>query len=159
MEKNVLSEPKITKITVNMGVGRLKDDKNFIASAKGDLALITGQAPCERRAKKSIAGFKLREGDTVGVMVTLRRKRMWDFFSKLIYIVLSRLRDFRGISKKSFDGSGNYSLGISEHTVFPEVDANKVDKIKSLQVTFCVSTKSNEEGYKYLKFLGMPFKD
>jgi len=153
-----MQQKGIEKIVVSMGVGRFKDDPKYLESAANDLAIITGQKPAVRPAKKAIAGFKLKAGEPVGLVVTLRGKRMRAFFEKLIKIVLPRLRDFHGVSRKSFDGSGNYSLGIEEHTVFPEIDPNKVDKIKSLEVTIVTTAKTDEEGFKLLKELGMPFE-
>ena len=140
-----------------MGVGRALDDPKYLESAANDLTVITGQKPAVRKAKKAVAAFKLKAGDTVGLMVTLRGKRMRDFFEKLVNIVLPRLRDFHGVSRKSFDGSGNYSLGIEEHTVFPEIDSNKVDRVKGLEVTLVTTAKNDEEGLKLLEKLGMPF--
>ncbi|MFH1565986.1 MAG: 50S ribosomal protein L5 [bacterium] len=157
--KNALAAPKLEKIVVNIGFGRLKDDKKFIESVTKDVSLITGQAPNCRSAKKSIAGFKLREGDVVGIAVTLRGKRMWDFYEKLTSIVFPRFRDFKGFSKKAMDKNGNYSLGITDHTVFSEIDANKVDKIKSLQIVLVTSTNNSDLSYKFLKILGFPFRD
>jgi len=147
----------LEKIIVNMGVGRFKDDQKFLESAAKDLEVITGQKPATRTAKKAVASFKLKAGELIGLVVTLRGKRMWAFFEKLVSIVLPRLRDFHGVSRKSFDGSGNYSLGLEEHTVFPEIDPNKVDKIKGLEVTIVTSAKTDEEGLKLLDKLGMPF--
>lgn len=149
----------LEKIVVNMGVGRVLDDSKYLESAADDLKVITGQKPAVRPAKKAVAGFKVRAGDSVGLTVTLRGKRMRDFFEKLVNIVLPRLRDFHGVSRKSFDGSGNYSLGIEEHTVFPEIDPNKVDKIKGLEVTIVTSARTDEEGLELLEKLGMPFAD
>lgn len=153
-----MSKHTLEKIIVNMGVGRALDDPKYLESAMRDLAVITGQKPAVRKAKKAIAGFKLKAGDAVGLMVTLRGKRMRDFFEKLVKIVLPRLRDFRGVSRKSFDGSGNYSLGIEEHTVFPEIDSNKVEKIKGLEVTIVTTAKTDEEALGLLEKLGMPFE-
>lgn len=155
---NIYAVPSLEKIVVNMGVGRFKDDKSYLGSAGEDLALITGQKPSIRKAKQSISGFKLRAGDPVGLAVTLRGQRMWDFFEKLVNVVLPRVRDFRGISEKALDGSGNLNVGFSEHTVFPEIDPNKVDKLKSLEVTIVTTAKDNEVGYKLLSKLGTPFK-
>ena len=148
----------LEKIVVNIGTGKFKDDSKYLESAAEDLQVITGQKAAVRAAKKAIAGFKLRAGDPVGLMVTLRGKRMRDFFGKLVNIVLPRLRDFHGVSRKSFDGSGNYSLGIEEHTVFPEIDPNKVGKIKGLEVTIVTTAKTDEEGQELLEKLGMPFE-
>ncbi len=153
-----MPEHALEKIVVNMGVGKALGDSKYLESASNDLVVITGQKPAVRKAKKAIAGFKLRAGDPVGLMVTLRGRRMRDFFQKLVNIVLPRLRDFHGVSRESFDGSGNYSLGITEHTVFPEIDPNKVGKIKSLEVTIVTTAKTDEEGFELLEKLGMPFE-
>lgn len=148
----------LQKIVVNMGVGKAKEDKKFLESARQDLVVITGQTPYSRPAKKAIAGFAVRAGELVGLTVTLRGERMWSFFKKLVRVVLPRLRDFRGLSTKSFDGQGNYSLGIAEHAVFPEIDPNKVEKSKSLEITLVTNVKTDEEGRKILEDLGMPFE-
>jgi len=148
----------LDKIIVSMGIGKQKDDSKYLESAAEDLQVITGQKVALRAAKKAIAGFKLRAGEPVGLVVTLRGKRMWFFFEKLIHIVLPRLRDFHGVSLKSFDGGGNYSLGITEHTVFPEIDPNTVGKIKGLEVTIVTTAKTDEEGLSLLEGLGMPFE-
>lgn len=148
----------LEKIIVSMGVGKQLDDSKYLESAVEDLAMITGQKAAVRAAKKAIAGFKLRAGAPVGLLVTLRGKRMWSFFEKLVHIVLPRLRDFHGVRRKSFDGRGNYSLGIEEHTVFPEIDPNKVGKIKGLEVTIVTTAEKDEEGLKLLEKLGMPFE-
>lgn len=153
-----MKEPTLEKIIVSMGVGRALGDSKYLESAAEDLQVITGQKPAMRAAKKAIAGFKLRAGEPVGLVVTLRGKRMWFFFEKLVHIVLPRLRDFHGVRRKSFDGGGNYSLGIEEHTVFPEIDPNKVGKIKSLEVTIVTTAKTDEEGLVLLESLGMPFE-
>lgn len=141
-----------------MGVGKALGDSKYLESAADDLRVITGQKAAVRTAKKAVAGFKLRAGEPVGLMVTLRGKRMYDFYQKLVNIVLPRLRDFHGVSRKSFDGSGNYNLGIEEHTVFPEIDPNKVNKVKGLEVTIVTSAGTDEEGLKLLESLGMPFE-
>jgi len=148
----------LEKIVINMGVGKALDDPQYLESAANDLVVITGQKPAVRTAKKAVAGFKLKIGDPVGLMVTLRGKRMWDFFEKLIHIVLPRLRDFHGVSRRAFDGSGNYSLGIEEQTVFPEIDSNKVSKVKGLELTIVTTAKTDEGGLKLLEKLGMPFE-
>lgn len=148
----------LEKIVVSMGVGKQKDDSKYLESAAEDLQVITGQKVVLRAAKKAIAGFKLRAGDPVGLVVTLRGKRMQFFFEKLVHIVLPRLRDFHGVPLKSFDGGGNYSLGIEEHTVFPEIDPNNVGKIKGLEVTIVTTAKTDEEGLALLESLGMPFE-
>ncbi len=155
---NVMALPRITKVVINAGVGKIKDDKNLVSSFEKDITLIAGQKPVRRTAKKSISNFKVRQGDTVGISVTLRGERMWFFLDKLISIALPRVRDFRGISKKSFDGHGNYSLGVKEHTVFPEINPNTVDKIKSFEVSIVTSSDSDEDALKLLTKLGMPFE-
>lgn len=153
-----MPEPTLEKIIVSIGTGKQKDDSKYLESAAEDLQVITGQKAAVRAAKKAIAGFKLRAGEPVGLVVTLRGKRMKDFFEKLVNIVLPRLRDFHGVLRKSFDGRGNYSLGIEEHPVFPEIDPNKVGKIKSLEVTIVTTAKTDEEGFELLEKLGMPFE-
>lgn len=156
--KNPMAIPKILKIVVNMGVKDVLSDKKNLEKSLLALSQITGQKPRITKAKKSIASFKLRKGDEVGLMVTLRGKRMYDFLEKIISIVLPRLKDFHGISKESFDTRGNYTLGFSEYSVFPEIDLGKFDKIQGLEVTICLSAKNKEEGYALLKELGMPFR-
>ncbi len=155
--KNVLSLPRITKIVVNSGIGKFKDDKGLIEGVVKDIAAITGQKPTLRRAKQSISNFKVRENEVIGVSVTLRGDKMWMFLDKLLNVVLPRVRDFKGLSRKSFDGAGNYSLGLREHTVFPEVNPNTVDKIKSLEVTIVTSCKKDNEALELLTELGVPF--
>lgn len=157
--KNVWAVPTINKIVINSGIGKYKDDKTFVESAKRDITQVCGQVPGFRKAKKSIAGFKVRTGDIVGLSTTLRGPKMWSFYNKLVSIVLPRFRDFRGLSKKSFDKHGNYTIGIKEHTVFPEIDPNRVDKIKTMEITISTSTNSDEKAYKFLKEIGFPFKD
>ena len=157
--KNRMEIPKMQKIAVNVGMGESLTNKNAIESMLGDLTLITGQKPVVTRAKLSIANFNLREGMRVGIKVTLRSKRMWDFWDRLVNLSLPRIRDFRGISANSFDGNGNYNLGIKEHIIFPEIDYGKVDKIRSFQITIGTSAKTDQEGYKLLKLLGMPFTE
>ena len=156
--KSVSEVPTIKKITVNMGIGGNRENKNFVKEAIDDLTKIAGQKVSERKAKVSIANFKLRKGQLAGLTVTLRGKRMWDFYEKLVRIVLPRVRDFQGVSEKSFDGYGNYNLGLSEHTIFPEVDPNKITYNKPLQVTVNTSAQSDELGRKLLSELGMPFR-
>jgi len=153
-----IQEKSLEKIVVSMGTGKQSDDSKYLESATNDLEVITGQKPAVRSAKKAIAAFKLRAGEPVGLMVTLRGKRMRDFFEKLVNIVLPRLRDFHGVSRKSFDGSGNYSLGIEEHTVFPEIDPNKVGRVKGLEVTIVTTAGDDKEGLELLEKLGMPFE-
>ena len=156
--KNVMAVPHLSKIVLNMGVKDAIADKKNIEKAAETLTQISGQKPKIAKAKKSIASFKLREGDPIGVAVTLRGDRMYSFFEKLVGIVLPRIRDFHGVSEKSFDGLGNYSLGFSEDTVFPEIDLGKVDRIQGLELTIVTTAKNNEEGYALLKALGMPFR-
>ena len=157
--KNLMEIPKMLKIAVNVGMGESLTNKNAIESMVGDLTLITGQKPVVTKAKLSIANFNLREGMRVGIKVTLRSKRMWDFWDRLVNLSLPRIRDFRGISANSFDGNGNYNLGIREHIIFPEIDYGKVDKIRSFQITVATSAKTDQEGYKLLQLLGMPFME
>jgi large subunit ribosomal protein L5 len=154
-----MAVPALEKIVVNMGVGKFKDNKQYIAEAFQDIANITGQKPTERKSKVAISNFKLRRGQVVGVCVTLRGQKMWDFYEKLVKIVFPRVKDFRGISRKSFDGQGNYSLGMKDLLVFPEIDGNKASFNKPLQIIVKTSSKNDEEGYALLKVLGMPFKD
>ena len=156
---NPMQIPKIDKIVINMGLGEAIHNIKIIDSAVEELKQISGQQPVVTRAKKSIASFKLREGMPIGCMVTLRRKRMYDFLNKLVNVALPRVRDFRGISGKAFDGAGNYSLGVKEQLIFPEIDYDKIDKIKGLNVSIVTTAKSNEEGKELLKLMGMPFKN
>ena len=157
--KNQMEIPKMQKIAVNVGMGESLTNKNAIESMLGDLTLITGQKPVVTKAKISIANFNLREGMRVGIKVTLRSKKMWDFWDRLVNLSLPRIRDFRGISASSFDGNGKYNLGIKEHIIFPEIDYGKVDKIRSFQLTVATSAKSDQEGFKLLQLLGMPFME
>ena len=156
--KNPEAVPGIKKITINMGVKDALLDKKNLEKGSLVLAAITGQKPKWTSAKKSISTFKLREGDRIGMMVTLRGKKMYDFFERLTNIVLPRLRDFHGLSKKSFDGRGNYTIGFSESTVFPEIDPGKIDKIQGFEVTIVTNCSSDKEGFELLKALGMPFQ-
>ena len=157
--KNVMQVPKLEKIVLNMGLGEAIQNIKLLDSASAELQTIAGQHPVITRAKKSIAAFKLREGMPIGCMVTLRRIRMYDFFYKLVNTALPRVRDFRGISGKAFDGRGNYSLGIKEQIIFPEIDFDKIDKIKGLNISIVTSAKTDEEGKELLRLLGMPFKN
>lgn len=157
--KNVHQIPRIEKVVVNMGLGEAIQNIKVLDSAQQELKAMTGQAPVVTRAKKSIAAFKLREGMPIGCMVTLRHQRMWDFLEKLINIALPRVRDFRGISGRAFDGYGNYTLGIKEQIIFPEVDYDKVDSIKGLNISIVTTAKNNAEGKELLKLLGMPFRN
>lgn len=156
--KNIHQIPKIEKITVNMGLGEAVANPKIIDQAVNELAQITGQRPRICRARKSIAGFKLRKGMPIGVMVTLRGKRMYDFLTRLIHIALPRVRDFKGLPKSGFDGRGNYTLGLNDHTIFPELDASKVEKVKGMSVTIVTSAKSDDEALELLKEMGMPFR-
>jgi large subunit ribosomal protein L5 len=157
--KNVFEVPKLEKVVLNIGLGEAIHNIKMLDAAKEELKLITGQAPVITRARKSIAAFKLREGMPIGVMVTLRRKQMYDFLEKLINIALPRVRDFRGISGKAFDGRGNYTLGIKEQIIFPEIDYDKIDTIKGMNITVVTTAKNNEEGKTLLKLMGMPFRN
>ncbi len=157
--RNRMEIPKLEKIVLNMGLGEAIHNIKLIDSAVEELRLIAGQQPVVTRAKKSIAAFKLREGMPIGCCVTLRRDRMYDFYFKLVNVALARVRDFRGISGKAFDGRGNYSLGIREHIIFPEIEYDKIDKIKGLNVTVVTTARTDEEGKELLKLLGMPFRN
>jgi large subunit ribosomal protein L5 len=157
--KNVLEVPKLVKVVLNIGLGEAINNIKLLDAAKAELTLIAGQAPVITRAKKSIAAFKLREGMPIGCMVTLRRKRMYDFYEKLVNVALPRVRDFRGLSPKSLDGRGNYTLGIKEQIIFPEIDFDKIDIIKGMNITVVTTAKNNEEGRELLKLLGMPFRN
>jgi len=157
--KNRFQVPKLEKIVLNMGLGEAVTNPKIIDSAAAELALIAGQKPIITRAKKPIANFKLRADLPIGCKVTLRREKMYDFFDRLVNIALPRVRDFRGISPKAFDGRGNYSLGITEHIIFPEIEYDKTDSIKGLNVTIVTSAQTDEEGREFLKLLGMPFKN
>lgn len=157
--KNVMQIPKIEKIVLNMGLGEAIQNIKILDSAVEELRMISGQQPVIRRARKSIAAFKLRANMPVGCMVTLRRKKMYDFFSKLVNVALPRVRDFKGISGKSFDGHGNYSLGIREDIIFPEIDYDRIDKIKGLNVSIVTTAKTDAECKMLLKLMGMPFRN
>ena len=156
--KNVHQVPVLSKIVVNMGLGEATANPKLLEKAASELADITGQKPVVRRARKSIANFKLRAGQQVGCMVTLRGHRMWEFFDRLMNVSLPRVRDFKGASPKAFDGRGNYSLGIREQIIFPEVDYDKVEQITGLNVTLCTSAKTDAEGKALLAHLGVPFR-
>ena len=157
--KNIMQVPRLEKVVLNMGLGEAIQNIKLLDAAAEELKIIAGQKPVITRAKKSIAAFKLREGMPIGCMVTLRRNRMYDFFYKLVNIALPRVRDFRGISGKAFDGRGNYSLGIKEHIIFPEIDYDKIERIKGLNISVVTSAKTDEEGQELLRLLGMPFKN
>ncbi len=157
--KNIMQVPRLEKVVLNMGLGEAIQNIKLLDTAAEELQIIAGQHPVITRAKKSIAAFKLREGMPIGCMVTLRRHRMYDFFYKLVNVALPRVRDFRGISGKAFDGRGNYSLGIKEHIIFPEIDYDKIDKIKGLNISIVTSAQNDEEGKELLRLLGMPFRN
>ena len=154
---SMMEVPRLTKITLNMGVGEAKQDSNMLDAASEQLATIAGQAPSVRRARKSIAAFKLREGMPVGVSVTLRHARMWEFLDRLTSISIPRIRDFRGLNPRSFDGRGNYSMGVREQIIFPEIDYDAIDQVRGLDVTITTTAKTDEEAYTLLRELGMPF--
>jgi large subunit ribosomal protein L5 len=156
--KNVMQVPRIEKIAVNIGLGEALQNPKAIEAASADLATITGQKPVVRRARKSIAGFKLRQGNPIGVSVTLRGDRMWDFLDRLINIALPRQRDFQGVPADAFDGRGNYSLGLREQLVFPEINYDTVDKLRGMGITIVTTAKTDDEGRELLRLLGMPFK-
>ncbi|MBL8679132.1 MAG: 50S ribosomal protein L5 [Myxococcales bacterium] len=156
--KNKMQVPRITKVTVNMGLGEATQDQKLIESGLVEVTALTGQKPVVTRARKSIATFKLRTGQPIGVMVTLRRDRMWEFLDRLITFALPRVRDFKGVSPKAFDGQGNYTLGLKEQIIFPEIDYDKVDKIKGLNISIVTTARNDEEGRALLQHLGMPFR-
>ena len=156
---NVMQIPTLTKVVVNMGVGEAARDSKLIEGAIRDLTTITGQKPLVTRAKKSIAQFKLREGQPIGAHVTLRNDRMWEFMDRLLSISLPRIRDFRGLSPKQFDGKGNYTFGLTEQVVFPEIEQDKVDRPRGMDITIVTSATNDEEGRTLLKLLGFPFKE
>ena len=157
--KNIMQVPKLEKVVLNIGLGEAIHNIKLLDSAVEELKIIAGQQPVVTRAKKSIAAFKLREGMPVGCMVTLRRKRMYDFYYKLVNVALPRVRDFRGLSGKAMDGHGNYSLGIKEHIIFPEIDYDKIDRLKGLNISVITTAKTDEEGKELLRLLGMPFRN
>lgn len=156
---NVMEVPKITKITLNMGVGEALGDKKILENAVSDMTLISGQKPVVTRARKSIAGFKVREGWPIGCKVTLRQDRMYEFLERLISIAIPRVRDFRGISPKSFDGRGNFAMGVTEQIIFPEIDYDKVDTLRGMDITITTTARTNEEGRALLKAFNFPFKN
>ena len=157
--KNVMQVPKLTKIVLNMGLGEAIQNIKILDSAVEELGLIAGQKPVVRRARKSIASFKLRADMPIGASVTLRGDRMYDLLTRLVNVALPRVRDFRGVSGKAFDGRGNYSLGIREHIIFPEIDYDRIDKIKGLNVTIVTTAETDEEGKELLRLMGMPFRN
>jgi len=155
--KNVMQVPRVEKITVNIGVGEATQNAKAVDTAVAELTAIVGQKPVVTKAKKAIANFKLREGVPIGCMVTLRRERMYEFLDRLIHVALPRVRDFKGISDRSFDGRGNYSLGLREQVIFPEIQADKVEKTRGMTITITTTAKTDQEGRALLKFMGMPF--
>ena len=155
--KNIMEVPKLEKIVINMGVGEAKENQKVLESAVNDLTLIAGQKPVLTRAKKSVANFKIRENMPLGCKVTLRKAKMFEFADKLMSIALPRVRDFRGVSSKAFDGRGNYSLGIKEQLIFPEIEYDKIDKVRGMDIIFVTSANTDEEARELLRFLGMPF--
>jgi large subunit ribosomal protein L5 len=155
---NVMEVPKVKKVVLNIGLGEAMDNAKAMEAAVGDLTAIAGQKVVITKARKSIANFKLREGRAIGAMVTLRGERMWSFLDRLMNIALPRVRDFRGISADSFDGRGNYTLGLREQLVFPEIDYDKIDKLRGLEITIVTSARTDEQGRQLLRMLGMPFK-
>ena len=155
---SVMQVPQIEKITLNMGVGEALADKKILDNAVADLAAISGQKPLITKARKSVAGFKVREGYPIGCKVTLRGERMWDFFERLVSIAIPRIRDFRGVSAKSFDGRGNYSMGVREQIIFPEIDYDKVYRVRGMDITITTSAKTDEEGRALLEAFNFPFK-
>jgi len=156
--KNIMEVPKLEKVVVNMGVGEAAQNSKAIDAALGDMVKITGQKPVVTKAKKSIAAFKLRAGMPIGCKTTLRGERMYEFADKLVSIVLPRVRDFRGISPKSFDGRGNYTLGLREQIIFPAIEYDKIDKVRGMDIIFVTTAKTDEEGRELLRLMGMPFK-
>jgi large subunit ribosomal protein L5 len=155
--KNPMQAPRVEKIVVNIGVGEAIDNAKALDGAVNDMTIMTGQAPVVTKARKSIANFNLREGRSIGVKVTLRRERMWSFFDRLINVALPRTRDFRGVSPNSFDGRGNFTLGVREQLIFPEIDYDKIDKIRGFEVTVVTTAEDDEQGRELLSKLGMPF--
>ena len=156
--KSVMQVPRIEKITLNMGVGEALTDKKLLDNAVADLAAISGQKPLVTKARKSVAGFKIRQGYPIGCKVTLRGERMWEFFERLITIAVPRIRDFRGLSAKSVDGRGNYSMGVREQIIFPEIDYDKVDRVRGLDITITTTAKNDEEGQALLAAFNFPFR-
>ena len=157
--KNVMAIPKITKIVVNMGVGEASQNAKLLDGAVSDMTAITGQKPVITKARKSVANFKLREGMGVGCRVTLRGDQMWEFLDRLVNVALPRIRDFKGVSPKAFDGRGNYTLGLKEQIIFPEIEYDKVDKIRGMDITICTTATTNEDGFALLKQFSMPFRN
>jgi large subunit ribosomal protein L5 len=155
---NVMEVPRLEKIVINMGVGRATQQASLIEGAQRDLEVITGQKPIVTRAKKSIAGFKLREGQSIGVKTTMRGDRAWEFFDRLLSLAIPRIRDFRGLSPRSFDGHGNYTFGVTEQLIFPEIDYDKIDTTRGMDITIVTTARTNEEGRAFLAAFGFPFR-
>jgi large subunit ribosomal protein L5 len=155
--KNVMEAPKLEKIVINMGVGDAKENPKFLEGAVNDLSVITGQKPVVTKAKRSVSNFKLREGMRIGAKVTLRGDRMYEFADKLLNVALPRVRDFRGVSARSFDGRGNYSLGMREQLIFPEINYDQIEKVRGMDIVFVTTAKTDEESREFLRLLGMPF--
>jgi large subunit ribosomal protein L5 len=156
--RNLMEVPRLEKIVINMGVGRATQQQSLIEGAVRDLEVITGQKPVVTRAKKSIAGFKLREGQPIGVKVTLRGDRAWEFFDRLVSLAIPRIRDFRGLSPRSFDGKGNYTFGVTEQLIFPEVDYDRIDTVRGMDITIVTTARNDEEGRALLRAFGFPFR-
>ena len=157
--KNVMQIPKLEKIVVNMGVGDAKDNSKILNVAADELSIITGQKPVITKAKKSVANFKLREGMPIGTKVDLRGDMMYEFFDRLVNIALPRVRDFRGLKSSAFDGRGNYSMGVKEQLIFPEIEYDKIDKVRGMDIVFVTTAQTDEEAYELLKLMGMPFRN
>jgi len=157
--KNVMQVPRVEKVVLNIGLGEALQNAKALDAAADDLATISGQRPIITRARKSIATFKLRQGNPIGVKVTLRGRRMYDFLDRLVHVALPRVRDFRGVSPDSFDGRGNYTLGIQEQLIFPEIDYDKIDRVRGLEVTIVTTAQTDEEGRELLRLMGMPFRN
>ena len=157
--KNAMQVPRLEKIVVNMGLGEAIQNSKILDGAVSELAMIVGQKPVITKARKSIATFKLRQGMSIGCMVTLRRERMYEFLDRLVNVAIPRIRDFRGISPRSFDGRGNFSMGINEHYIFPEIDYDKIDKVKGLNITIVTTAKTDDEARHLLKLMGVPFRN
>ena len=155
---NVMEVPRLAKVVINMGVGQATQQSSLLDGAVADLALITGQKPAITRAKKSIATFKLREGNAIGAKATLRGDRMWEFYDRLVSIAIPRIRDFRGCNPNSFDGHGNYTFGVTEQLIFPEIDYDNIDTVRGMDITICTTARTNDEGRTLLRALGFPFR-
>lgn len=157
--KSIMQVPKLEKIVINMGVSEVKDNSKALDVAMGELEIISGQKPIVTKAKKSIAAFKLREGMNIGCKVTLRSAKMYDFATKFFNVALPRVRDFKGVNPKSFDGKGNYNMGVKEQIIFPEIEYDKIDKVRGMDIVFVTTAKTDEEAYELLKLLGLPFAE